>query len=188
MISASDYEINELRQVSVRYDQASETYFCFYRRMDDVTINLTLSYSLKEQRWAVESNEFRSTTEKPLNDVVEDLQLPFEEQIRHVIRYLDQHFSESNFADGDRSASVSSGRLLLLDGEIREKTLKNRAFLDRMSRSNDVFVTFDVVAFFLFQGFDPLAWLRRLKNMRRYASQQLLHQSSPKGSFLSVHH
>lgn len=99
MISTSEYEINELRQVSVRYDQKSETYFCFYRRMDDTTIQLTLSYTLNERRWAVETNEFCETIEKPLNDVVNDLNLPFEEQIRHVVRYLDQYFSEERFVN-----------------------------------------------------------------------------------------
>lgn len=92
--STSACEIDELRQVSVRFDQESDTYFCFYRRIDDVSINLTLSYSLNEKRWLVETEEFQKSMEEPLNNLVQDLHLPFEEQIRHVIRYLDHYFSQ----------------------------------------------------------------------------------------------
>lgn len=92
MLTESDDESNRSRQVSVRYDDGSRTYYCFYRRTEHSPADLTLSYDLNERKWLVETYEYKQSLERTLNDLIEDQNMPFEEQYQSVIDYLDTHF------------------------------------------------------------------------------------------------
>ena len=92
MLTVSENETDESREVSVRYDDGTRTYYCFYRRTDHLSADLTLSYDLNERKWLVETHEYKQCLERPLNKLFENHNLPFEDQVRRVIDYLDTHF------------------------------------------------------------------------------------------------
>jgi hypothetical protein len=52
-------EINEFKKVSIRYDNSSRTYYCFYHRTDNSIFDLTLSYDLNVRKWIVETYEYK---------------------------------------------------------------------------------------------------------------------------------
>jgi hypothetical protein len=93
MLTTNDYYVNDLRHVSIRYDQSSRTYFCFYRRTDHVpTISLTLSYDLNEQKWTIEHEQYRPVFEQFAIELEQYSACRFDEQIRHIIDYFDAYF------------------------------------------------------------------------------------------------
>jgi len=94
MLAIHENEINENKKVSIRYDTSSRTYYCFYRRTDNMSSELILSYDLNEGKWSVDTIEYKNILEKKLNDLFNDEHIPFEEQLRYVIDYLDTYFSE----------------------------------------------------------------------------------------------
>jgi hypothetical protein len=85
-------EINEFKKVSIRYDNSSRTYYCFYHRTDNSIFDLTLSYDLNVRKWIVETYEYKHLFETKLNELFHEDQIPFEEQVRYVIDYLDSYF------------------------------------------------------------------------------------------------
>ena len=92
MPSLSKDERYQLRDISLRFDPSSNTYYCFYRRTDDRTMEITLSFDLTERQWLVETLHYKSSLERNLNDLFHNATVPFEEQIRYVIHYLDTYF------------------------------------------------------------------------------------------------
>jgi hypothetical protein len=94
MLAVHEREVHKTKKVSIRYDSSTRTYYCFYHRTDDLSSELILSYDLNECRWNVDTIEYKNLFETKLNQLFNDKKLPFEEQIRYVIDYLDDHFGK----------------------------------------------------------------------------------------------
>ena len=96
MLATHEKETHKVKKVSIRYDSTTRTYYCFYNRTDDFSSELILSYDLNECKWNVDTYEFKNIFEIKLNKLYNDKNIPFEEQIRHVINYLDTYFGRFN--------------------------------------------------------------------------------------------
>jgi len=94
MFAVHENEISESKKVSIRYDASSRTYYCFYHKKDNLLSELILSYDVNEGKWIVDTIEYKNIFEKKLNELFNDKTIPFEEQIRHVIDYLDTYFGK----------------------------------------------------------------------------------------------
>lgn len=92
MLAIQENEIISSKKVSIRYDEPTQTYYCFYNRSDNSGIELILSYDVQENKWIVESTEYKSILEVQINELFNEENIPFEEQIPFVIEYLDTYF------------------------------------------------------------------------------------------------
>ncbi len=81
---------NESKKVSIRYDNSTRTYYCFYHSSSE----LILSYELNQEKWIVETMEYKNIFENKFNELFKEKNIPFEEQIRYVIDYLDTYFGK----------------------------------------------------------------------------------------------
>ena len=92
MLALYENEIQANRRVTIQFEKKSQTYYCFYHRIDDLCSQLILSYDLNQNQWNIDTMEFKSTFEKAINDLFKSERIPFEEQLRYVINYLDTYF------------------------------------------------------------------------------------------------
>ena len=92
MLALYGNEIQANRKVTIRFEKKLQAYYCFYHRNDDLCSELILSYDLNQNKWNVDTMEFKTTFEKALNDLFKSERIPFEEQLRYVINYLDTYF------------------------------------------------------------------------------------------------
>lgn len=88
--------MTDLKKVSLRYDQSSETHYCFYHQATDRAAEVILSYEVKKCRWIVDTLEYKTILEDKLNQLLEENHRTFEEQLPYVIDYLDTYFSRFN--------------------------------------------------------------------------------------------
>lgn len=86
--------MTDLKKVSLRYDNSSETYYCFYHQKTDVASELILSYEVMKSRWNVDTMEYKNILENKLNQLFQENNRSFEEQLPYVIDYLDTYFSK----------------------------------------------------------------------------------------------
>ena len=101
--------MTEPKKVSLRYDRASETFYCFYHQTTQFASELILSYDMKESQWNVDTTEYKTIFEDKLNQLFQEKTRSFEEQLPYVIDYLDTYFSKFREICGDdivRSESV----------------------------------------------------------------------------------
>lgn len=94
MLAIHENEIIGSKKVSIRYDKSTRTYYCFYHRKDDLSLELILSYEIDEDKWIVDTVEFKDILEKKLNELFNKEKIPFEEQIPYIIDYLDTYFGK----------------------------------------------------------------------------------------------
>ncbi|CAF0824141.1 unnamed protein product [Adineta ricciae] len=94
MLALYENEIQANRRVTIRFEKKIQTYYCFYHRTDDLHSHLILSYDLNKNQWNVDTMEFKTTFEKAINDLFKSERIPFEEQLRYVINYLDTYFHD----------------------------------------------------------------------------------------------
>ncbi|CAF0977866.1 unnamed protein product [Rotaria sordida] len=92
MLTVHEQEINEIKKVSIRYDNSTRTYYFFYHRTDILSTTLILSYDLNQNQWNIDTIEYNNVFEKNLNDLFNDKKISFEEQVRYIIDYLDNYF------------------------------------------------------------------------------------------------
>ncbi len=88
MLAVNETEISESKKFSIRYDNSTQTYYCFYHSL----VEVILSYELNRGKWTVETMEYKDIFEDKLNELFKEKNIPFEEQIRYVIDYLDTYF------------------------------------------------------------------------------------------------
>ena len=107
-----DSEDDRFQPVSVRFDESSRTYFCFYRSNEEETIPLAFSFDLNEKKWSIDSGEFRGVS---LNEIV-DSNLSFEQQIQQIVKrfgLLKMKFqSDKKITAEDFSSGISSNSSL----------------------------------------------------------------------------
>jgi len=94
MLAVHENEISETKKVSIRYDKSTRTYYCFYHIIDNLPSELILSYEINQGKWIVDTIEYKNIFEKKLNELFNDKNIPFEEQIPYVIDYLDTYFGK----------------------------------------------------------------------------------------------
>lgn len=90
----NEYRMSELKKVSLRYDDASETYYCFYHQTTPLASELILSYDVKQSQWNVDTMEYKIILEDKLSQLFHEKNRSFEEQLPYVIDYLDTYFSK----------------------------------------------------------------------------------------------
>ena len=88
MLAVNESETNKSKKISIRYDDSTRTYYCFYRSV----VEVILSYDANRGKWTVETMEYKDIFEDKLNGLFKEKNIPFEEQIRYVIDYLDEYF------------------------------------------------------------------------------------------------
>jgi len=94
MLAVHENEICASKKFSIRYDNSTRTYYCFYHKTDNLSSELILSYELNEGKWIVDTIEYKKIFEKNLNELFNEKNIPFEEQIPYVIDYLDTYFGK----------------------------------------------------------------------------------------------
>lgn len=92
MLTLQDNKVNETKKVSIRYDHSSRTYYFFYHRTDIPLSPLILSYDLSQHEWNIETNEYKDLFERQFDCLFYNINMTFEEQVRHLIHYLDIYF------------------------------------------------------------------------------------------------
>ncbi|CAF3592936.1 unnamed protein product [Adineta steineri] len=108
------------------------TNLTIYARKDLIPSELILSYDLDERKWNIDTIEYKYIFETKLNHLYNNEHIPFEEQLRHVIDYLDNYFNNQS------------------------EQQKAKINLHRMN---------------------SFSWFRRLRNARRWSSQNVLTDS-----------
>lgn len=94
MLAVHENEMTEFKKVSIRYDDSTRTYYCFYRNKENPSLEVILSYELNQGKWIVDTMEYKYIFENKFNELFNEKNIPFEEQIRYVINYLDLHFGK----------------------------------------------------------------------------------------------
>ncbi len=99
MLAVNENRMTESKKVSIRYDDSTRTYYCFYRQTDHLSSELILSYELNQGKWIVDTMEYKNIFENKFNELFNEKNIPFEEQIRYIINYLDTYFGKLKWSD-----------------------------------------------------------------------------------------
>jgi hypothetical protein len=94
MLAVHENENPKTKKVSIRYDDLTRTYYCFYYKTDNLLSELILSYELNQGKWIVDTIEYKKIFEKKLNELFNVKHIPIQEQIPYVIDYLDTYFGK----------------------------------------------------------------------------------------------
>jgi hypothetical protein len=153
MLALHENEIPSSKKISIRYDNSTRTYYCFYHKTDHLLTELIFSYELNEGKWIIETNAFKNIFETKFNQLFQEKNIPFEEQIRYVIDYLDTYFGKlKSFKEKNISfcivlADQTQQRKMKINVINQRKYILRKIFLLRIS---DLFIK----RIILFHGFD----------------------------------
>lgn len=94
MLTVEEDDFIPSRNISLRYDETTEIYYCFYHGNENVPTDIIFSYDVKHKKWIVETKEYQNLLEKKYNQLLEENNLSFDEQIQSINDYLDAQFGE----------------------------------------------------------------------------------------------